>query len=87
MPGAATGRLPMARCSAWNDNGAGTESSAVRAIVGTPSAPKIVRVTRVPHGLALAFLPAANNGSGILDYRARCTSTDGGVAGAPTWGR
>ncbi len=83
VPGTLTGRAYDCTVFSWNNNGAGSESNAVRVVVGTPSAPKIVRIMRVPHGLALAFLPATNNGSSILEYRARCTSTDGGAPSAP----
>ena len=68
---------------AANARATSTESKPVRATVGTPAPPSVVSVLALAHGLALPFLPAASNGRPVLNYRARCTSGNGGVPGSP----
>ena len=67
------------------DQRAGTSfpSVAGKGLVGAPAAPTVVRVLPIKHGVALPFTAPANNGAAISNYRARCTSTDGGAPGSP----
>ena len=83
VPGLKTAHDYGCTVAETNFLGTSAESEPLYGTVGTPSAPKVVRVMRLPHGLALAFLPAVNNGNGIYNYRARCNSSDGGVPSAP----
>ena len=76
------------RCivSARNSNGWGAYSKPSDPVVplfpaGPPSAPKITAATAIVRGIRIAFTPpASDGGSPIIDYRAKCTSTNGGTA-------
>ena len=72
-------------CSVTATNFFGTSlpSAATIATVGTPAPPNVLAILQLPHGIALAFAPPADNGHAITDYRARCTSTDGGAPASP----
>ena len=69
---------------ATNARGTGPASKPSAAvIVGSPAPPTIGVVTKTASGsLSVSFTPGANNGSAITGYTARCTSTNGGIAGA-----
>ena len=67
---------------ATNFFGTSAESNTKLSHVGVPKT-RVVRVMRLAHGLAMAFVPAQANGSPITNYRARCTSTDGGLSSSP----
>ena len=54
-----------------------------RATVGTPAPPNVLGGLKLAHGIALPFSPPASNGHPITDYRARCTSSNGGVPSSP----
>jgi hypothetical protein len=73
------------RCTvtATSARGTGAPSSAARAVVGAPGTVTVLRTLPLAHGLALPLTRAADNGSPITGYRARCTSSDGGVPGSP----
>jgi len=52
--------------------------------VGTPALPRVVKVLKVAHGIAVLVSPPAANGRAITGYHARCTSSDGGVPSSPS---
>ncbi|MGO9873668.1 MAG: fibronectin type III domain-containing protein [Acidimicrobiia bacterium] len=69
--------------TATNFFGTSVVSDAAIATVGTPAPPDVIAVLQLAHGIALTFSPPANNGHVILNYRAQCTSTDGGAPASP----
>ena len=96
-PDSTTARHHRSRCQApppggaydctvfsWNGNGAGTESPAVRAVVGTPERAEDRQGHAGPER-AGAGVPAGRQQRQWHRRlpRARCTSTDGGVSSAP----
>jgi len=78
-----TGRAYSCTVSATNAEGTSAPSAPVRVTVGAPAAPAILRMISLPNGLAIAVIPGADNGSSIISYRARCTSSNGGFPGYP----
>lgn len=62
-------------------SGVSSGTSAGAATVTAPGAPKITSVTAGLSSVTLAFKPPADGGARILNYRATCTSSNGGVAG------
>lgn len=83
VTGLTNGKTYSCSVRATNLTGTGPASSSTNVIVGTPAAPRILRVLPLAVGLALPISPPASNGSPITSYRARCTSTDGGVPRSP----
>jgi hypothetical protein len=83
VSGLATAKTYSCTVAATNARGTSRDSAAVTAIVGAPGPPRITKVAQLSHGLAFAFLGAASNGQPVIDYRARCTSSNGGVAQSP----
>ena len=72
-------------CSVTETNFIGTSdhSGSKSATVGTPAPPNVLKVLKLGHGIALPFSPPASNGHPITNYRARCTSSNGGVPSSP----
>jgi titin len=69
--------------TATNFFGTSVASGPAAAIVGTPAPPNVLAVLQLAHGIALPLAPPADNGHPIIDYRARCTSIDGGAPSSP----
>ena len=78
-----TARTYVCSVTATNVDGTSAPTSSTSVIVGSPAPPRILRLLPFDKGLALPFLAGVGNGSPILSYRARCTSTDGGVPSSP----
>ena len=69
---------------ATNLYGVSATSNPMTLKVGTPAPPKVVKVLKVAHGFAVLVSPSADNGHPITNYRAQCTSTNGGASSSPT---
>ena len=83
VPGLTTGAKYTCTVRANNNQGAGTPSVAATGTVGAPATPHLLRVLPMQTGAAVTFFPGANNGSAIINYRAVCTSSNGGVPSSP----
>jgi titin len=83
VSGLTTGARYLCTTTATNAKGTSPDSLAVKGVVGAPVKPAILRVLSMPNGLAVAIAPGPNNGSAIISYRARCTSTNGGLPSSP----
>jgi hypothetical protein len=64
---------------ATNARGISEASAPVAAIVGTPAVPAITHVLLIRNGVVLPFAVPPDNGSPVIYYRGRCTSSNGGV--------
>jgi hypothetical protein len=84
VSGLLTGHAYACSAVAINLFGVSAASNTVVGTVGTPGAPGVVKVVKVAHGLAVLVTPPAANGHPITNYRARCTSADGGAPSSPT---
>jgi large repetitive protein len=79
------GRTYRCIASARNSNGWGPYSAPSDPVVprfqpGAPGAPKITSASAIVRGITVAFVPPTRDGgSPVLDYRIRCTSSNGGV--------
>jgi hypothetical protein len=80
---ASTALTYVCTVSATNGDGTSSATPSGTVIVGSPAPPHILRLLPFDRGLAMPFTAGANNGSAILNYRARCTSLDGGVPASP----
>jgi uncharacterized protein (DUF2147 family) len=83
VAGLTTGKTYNCSVVATNARGTSFPSIAGKGVVGAPGAPVILRILPIRRGLAMPFTAPANNGAAISNYRARCTSTDGGAPGSP----
>jgi hypothetical protein len=83
VTGLTTAKSYRCTVTATSARGTGAPSSPARAVVGAPGTVTVLRSLPLAHGLALPFTRAADNGSPITGYRARCTSSDGGAPGSP----
>ncbi len=83
VAGLTTGKTYTCKVVATNARGTSFQSNAAKGVVGAPTAPNVLRVLPIKHGVALPFGLPANNGAAITNYRARCTSTNGGAPGSP----
>jgi hypothetical protein len=84
VAGLLTGHTYSCMAVATNFFGVSAASNAMVGTVGTPGLPRVVKVLKVAHGIAVLVSPPAANGHPITDYRARCTSADGGAPSSPT---
>jgi hypothetical protein len=83
VPGLTTGAKYICTVTATNVNGTSLPSLPGRGTVGAPAPPVILRVLSLPNGVAIAVQAGASNGSAVISFRARCTSTNGGLPGNP----
>lgn len=83
VPNLTTGRRYACTVTATNAVGTSAVSDAGRATVGAPAKPTVLELLSLPTGLAVVVRPNGNNGSAVISYRARCTSTNGGLPGSP----
>jgi hypothetical protein len=86
VAGLTAGKTYACNVAARNKVGLGAASELSNAVVvkaTVPGAPTINAVTARAGGIVIAFAkPADNGGAKITDYRAKCTSSDGGAKGA-----
>jgi hypothetical protein len=81
--GLTTGKTYLCTVAAVNGSGAGVDSSPARATVGAPAPPRVLRTLPLAHGIAFPFVPPADNGSAITEYRSRCFSGNSAVRISP----
>jgi hypothetical protein len=80
IPALVAGDDYACRGVAMSASGTSSPSNALTATVGAPGPPQSVQIARQGHGVRLSFERPGSNGSAILRFHARCTSTDGGAA-------
>ena len=78
--GLEAGETYSCRGVATSVSGTSGPSNAMSATVGAPGPPRAVKISRQGHGVQLSFTRPGSNGSAILRFHARCTSSDGGAA-------
>ena len=88
ITGLTNGKSYTFTVAAMNINGTGAASAPTYPITaGAPSAPSVVSVTAGVGKVSVAYSPsAANGGSAILGYEAKCASSDGGVTKISSYG-
>jgi len=78
-----TGKRYACTVTATNARGTSPASAVGRATVGAPAAPAVLDVISLPQGIAVVVRKNTDNGSPVISYRARCTSSNGGLPGSP----
>lgn len=78
-----TGKRYTCTVTATNARGTSTASDVGRATVGAPAAPAVLNVISLPQGIAVVVRKNTDNGSPVISFRARCTSSNGGLPGSP----
>ena len=74
VSGLTTGKTYLCTVTQTTGSGTSPDSSPARATVGAPAPPAVLNHLPLDHGIAFPFVPPADNGRAISEYRSRCVA-------------